>query len=137
MPTQLLTLQVPDVLYHRLKQRAEKANSTVEAAALDALVAAVPVADGLPAEFQEAIAPLSTLDDEALWRAARSHLPRDAAERLEELNLKRQRESLTAAESQAQAELLRQYDLAMLVRAEAAALLHQRGHDVSVLLSRP
>ncbi len=134
MSVQPLTLNVPEPLYHRLKQRAELSNRTVEDAALDVLVAAVPVADELPADLEEAISPLALLDEEALWRAARSHLAAEAAEQLEELHLKRQREGLTEGEAQALAALIRQYERALLVRAQAAALLHQRGHDVSQLL---
>ncbi len=134
MPVQPLTLNVPEPLYHRLKQRAELSNRTIEDAALDVLVAAVPLGDELPADLEEALSPLALLDDEALWQAARSHLAAEAADQLEELHLKRQREGLTEGESQTLAALVRQYERALLVRAQAAALLHQRGHDVSQLL---
>jgi hypothetical protein len=73
------------------------------------------------------------LDDEALWRAARTRLPADAVEELERLHLKRQRQGLTASEDEQVAALVRQYERVMLVRAQAAALLKERGHDVSVL----
>jgi hypothetical protein len=56
---------------------------------------------------------------------------------LEELHLKRQREGLTEGEEQTAAALLRQYERALLVRAQAAALLHQRGHKVEELLTPP
>jgi hypothetical protein len=95
----------------------------------------VPVAEDLPAELEAAICPLIVLDDAALWQAARSHFPTDAAQQLEELHLKRQRAGLTEAEAQTAAALVRQYERAMLVRAQAAALLKQRGHDVSSLLN--
>jgi hypothetical protein len=55
----------------------------------------------------------------------------DAAEELERLHDKRQREGLTDSEAQAAAALTRQYERIMLVRAEAAALLMDRGRDVS------
>jgi len=93
----------------------------------------VPVADELPADLAEAISPLALLDDQALWRAARSHLPLEAATQTEALHFKRQREGLTEAESYTIAGLVRQYERAMLVRAQAAALLKERGHDVSEL----
>jgi hypothetical protein len=44
-------------------------------------------------------------------------------------------QGLTEAEVQEAATLLRQYERVMLVRAHAAALLKQRGHDVSSLLT--
>jgi plasmid stability protein len=135
MTTQTVTLKVPELLYRRLKARANQTQRTVEDEVLDVLAMAVPVADDLPPDLAEAISPLALLDDEALWRAARSQLPPPAAQQLEELHLKRQREGLIEAESQTLAALVRQYERAMLVRAQAAALLKQRGHDVSSLLT--
>jgi plasmid stability protein len=137
MTVQTVTLNIPQALYHRLKERAERSNRTVEDETLNLLAAAVPVADELPPDLEGAISPLAVLDDEALWRAARGRLAGDAAEQLEELHLKKQREGLTEAESQALAGLVRQYERAMLVRAQAAALLRGRGHDISGLLTPP
>ena len=57
--------------------------------------------------------------------------PADVSTELEELHFKRQREGLTANEAERAAELVRQYDRKMLLRAEAALLLKERGHDVS------
>jgi plasmid stability protein len=135
MPTQSVTLHLPDPLYQRLKRRAEQAHRALEDELLDVVAAAVPVADDLPAELTEALSPLALLDDQALWRAARTRLAADAAEELEGLHLKQQREGLSASEAEQAAALLRQYERVMLVRAQAAALLKQRGHDVSVLLT--
>ena len=95
----------------------------------------MPIADELPPDLAEAISPLALLDDEALWRAARSHLPAEASSQMEKLHLKRQREGLSEAEQQTLAGLVRQYERAMLVRAQAAALLKQRGYDVSELIA--
>jgi hypothetical protein len=58
-----------------------------------------------------------------------------AAAELEALHLKRQREGLTDVETQTLARLVRQYERAMLVRAQAAALLKQRGYDVAELIA--
>jgi hypothetical protein len=76
---------------------------------------------------------LALLDDESLWRAARGRLAAEAAERIEQLHLKRQRDDLTETEVQELAALMRRYERAMLVRAQAAALLRQRGHDITSL----
>jgi uncharacterized protein YmfQ (DUF2313 family) len=85
-------------------------------------------------DLEDSLAQLSLLDDQALWRAARTSFAADAAHQLEELHLKRQREGLTESEAQSATTLLQQYERVMLVRAQAAALLKQRGHDVSSLL---
>jgi plasmid stability protein len=135
--TQDITISLPNLLYQKLKARAEQTQRSVEAEALDALVASVPVVDELSADLEASLAQLALLDNEALWRAARTTFAADAAHQLEDLHLKRQREGLTEGEAQAAAALLQQYERAMLVRAQAAALLKQRGHDVSVLLHEP
>ncbi len=80
---------------------------------------------------------MSVLEDESLWRAARAHLAPADARRLEELHQKRQREGLEDAEAWELGPLVRQYERFLLVRAQPAALLKQRGHDVSGLLSQP
>jgi len=89
----------------------------------------------LPPNLERAVRELQELDDEALWRVARDHLPRDAARDLETLNRKQQREGLTAAEEQTLTRLAEAYDRFLLLRAEAAGLLQQRGHDISRLIS--
>jgi plasmid stability protein len=137
MTTHPVTLELPASLYDSLKRRAERANRPVEAELLDVLTAAVPAGEELPDDLAGAVAPLSLLDDEALWRAARSNLASEVASQLEDLHLKRQREGLTDAEAQTLSVLVKHYERAMLIRAQAAAILKQRGHDVSGLLGRP
>jgi plasmid stability protein len=134
MTVQVVTLHLPSPLYEQLKRRAAQAQRTVEAELLDVVATAVPVGDNLPADLAEAISPLALLDNEALWRAARSHLPAEAAAQMEDLHLKRQREGLTEVEEATLKGLVRQYERTMLVRGQAAALLKARGHDVSHLL---
>ena len=137
MASQLVTLHVPDTLFSHIRKRAEQSQRSVEAEVLEVLATAVPADEQLPADLAEAVSPLSLLDDEALGRAARSHMPEQAAKQLEDLHLKRQGEGLTEAETLTLAGLVRQYERTMLVRAQAAALLRQRGHDVSTFLAAP
>lgn len=103
---------------------------------MDLLVDALPGESTLPRHLDAAIAPLALLDDEALWQAARTSVPTDIASELEELHLQQQREGLSDREAARGAMLLRHYERTMLVRAEAARLLHERGRDVSSLLTR-
>jgi hypothetical protein len=74
------------------------------------------------------------LSDEELWRAARNRLPAETRSRLAALNSKQQREELSPSESETLDQLVHQYDKAILLRAEAARLLKERGHEVSTLL---
>ncbi|PKO22800.1 MAG: hypothetical protein CVU38_07510 [Chloroflexi bacterium HGW-Chloroflexi-1] len=133
MTVQTMTLDLPGPLYNRLKQRAERTRRTVEAELLEAAAVSMQAEEDLPADLAQAVSSLRFLDDAALWRAARSHLPTTVSAKTEALHLKRQSEGLTASEVQTLGELMHQYERTMLVRAEAAFLLKQRGYDVSIL----
>ena len=128
-----VTVNLPDALYDRLKRRAAQTQRTIEAELLEVVAASVP--EELPAEIAAAVAPLPLLDDDDLWRAARNRLPAETTDRLEVLHRQRQHTGLSPDETEELSRLVRQYELALLVRAQAAALLHQRGHDVNQLLS--
>jgi hypothetical protein len=94
-----------------------------------------PAGDELPADLAAAVASLGLLTDEELWRAARSRLAAEAAERLEELHFRQQRAAITDAERGEMAALTGQYEWAVLIRAKAVEQLMARGHDVSGLLA--
>ena len=90
--------------------------------------------DELPADMQEAIAALHLLGDDDLWRAARQCLAPEKAAEIESLHIKRQSEGLSVSENEALAALMQEYTRILLVRSRSAALLKQRGHDVSGLI---
>jgi plasmid stability protein len=133
MPTQSLTVQIPDGLYSRLRERATQANRTIEAELVDVLAEAIPVENGLPADLEAELSRLVHVEDLALWQVARERLPDDLATRLQDLHAKRQRDGLTEAEARDMADLVRQYERMMLIRARAVELLKERGHDISSL----
>ena len=137
MSEQTLTLSIPPSIFRMLQDRAEVRKRTVQEEIREILVTAVPESTDLSANLQEAISSLSVLRDDELWRAARSHLAEEDSAELEDLHHKRESEGLSQAESQTLASLMWRYERAMLVRAQAAALLHQRGHDVSCLVTAP
>ncbi len=129
-----LTVHVPDALYDRLERRAARTQRSVQDEVLDLVVAGVATADETEREVAEISASLMLLDDAELWQAARSRLSAEAAAELEALHLKRQREGLTPAEDATATALVRHYERSVFTRAQAAALLVARGHDVSSLL---
>ncbi len=135
MNVQPVTLNLPKSLYNRIRRRAEKSRRTVEAELLDVVAAAIPASEELSEELADAILGLQLLEDESLWRAARSHLPAESVTEMERLHQKRQQEGLSETEIQTLNGLMRQYERFMLVRAQAAVLLNQRGHDVSSLIA--
>jgi hypothetical protein len=90
----------------------------------------------LPESLAQAVAALESFNDDALWRSARhTFLPEDST-RLEALHFKRQDEGLSEAEQGAASQLVEEYERTMLVRAHAAKLLKERGHDISGLIAR-
>ena len=135
MTVQSVTLNLPETLYDWLRQRAEQTHRTIEDELLETVASAIPLTENLPDDLNEAISHLQVLDDEALWRAAKSHLSTEVATEMERLHLKRQREGLTENENQTLEKFVKQYERVMLVRAQAAALLKERGHDVSGLVA--
>ncbi len=90
----------------------------------------------LPAEVEAALAALAGLSIDELWKIVRRPAPPEVAERLAELNDRRQREGLSDAEERIADDLAERLDLVMVMRAEAVALLHARGEDVSELVAR-
>jgi len=134
MAVQAVTVTLPEPLYERLARRAQRTQRTVEAELADAVATLRDEPDELPTDMAEAIAALHLLGDKDLWRAARQSLAPEKAADIEELHLKRQSEGLSASENEALAMLMREYTRIMLVRSRSAALLKQRGHDVSALL---
>jgi plasmid stability protein len=134
---QTLTLDVPDAVYSRLLDRAQRLNRSVELELLDVISTAVGNGEQLASELEEALDALAMMTDDELWNAARNRLARETSDEIRKLHDARQKSGLTSSETDALAQLMRQYDKALLVRARAAALLKSRGHDVQTLLNFP
>lgn len=129
---QSITVQLPDNLYQYVRRRARQGNRSVE----DVVVAFVEQgADDETASAAELVEQLAHLADDDLWRAARLRVADDRAERMQALVWKEQAEGLTAAEQDEADQLQRHARQVMLIRAEAAARLVARGHDVASLRS--
>ena len=85
------------------------------------------------ADVADTLTSLGALDDTTLWQLARSRVADENAARLADLGDRRQRVGLSRDELHEAEALIQRHDRVMVVRAEAAALLKQRGHDVSSL----
>ncbi len=136
MSAQTVTLHLPVSLYDLVRQRAQETRRSLEAVILDVVRSAVGPDDDLPEDLRELIVPLRGLNDEALRRTAMDRFPEEAAARFTELNRKQQAEGLTDKEIRVRDDLRNGYERVMVLRAEAAALLKERGHDVSNLILR-
>jgi hypothetical protein len=135
MATQSLTVHLPDRLYSRLEARASESNRTVEAVLIEILSTAIPAEFEMTPELGNELALLDQLDDSSLWQTAREMLPAETSARLEQTHFKQRGKGLSEMETHALADLVRQYERTMLIRARAAVLLQHRGHDVSTLVA--
>jgi hypothetical protein len=135
MTVHSVTLHLPETLYKRFQQRADWSHRSLETELLEAVASAAPVEEELSRELLADIEALETLGDEDLWRLAREVMSVEARQTLEELHLKQRDEGLSPEEDASRAKLLLEYERTMLIRAQAAKLLKDRGHDISPLLA--
>lgn len=126
-----VTLQIPDLIYQRLVNTANATGRSLEETMLRALkVGSPPDWDNVPDEFKADLAALDRLEDEALWKIATARKTPEEMARYDELLEHNQNGSLPQAEQLELIELRSQTDRFMLRKAQAAALLHWRGHHV-------
>lgn len=137
MSGQTVTVTIPSALFTHLERRAKAENRSVQDEIVEMLLAVAPIPEAYPATNRDFLSQMTLLSDAELWQSAASRLTNEEAAELEALHHKRDREGLSADEECSVAGLMRRYERAMLIRAQAAALLKQRGHDVSVLVKRP
>lgn len=130
MSTATLTLALPEVLYQRLERAAAATKQSLEEVALHALrLGSPPAWDDVPPEFQLELAALEKMDDESLWKIAKSRMSADF-DRRDDL-LAANAEGRLSPDERAELERLRhEEDLFMLRKAHAAALLQWRGRPV-------
>ncbi len=135
MSAHAITIHLPETLYNRFRQRAEWSHRSLETEILDAVASAASVGDELSPELIEAVEGLEKLDDEQLWLLARTAISPEASQELEALHARQRDEGLSPAKDATRAKLIHEYERIMLIRAQAAMLLKNRGHDVSRLLA--
>lgn len=131
MTLQTITLRLPEMLYRQVEHRAQRMRRSVEDELIIVVSTALPTTDNLPLDIAGDLAQLTFLTDAELWQAAQTTLPSRDSERMQALMFKRQRDELTVAEEREAQRLAHRADRTMLVRSQAAALLKDRGHDVS------
>ena len=132
MPTRTVTLRLPESLYTRLQQAAQATRLSLDDMLLYAMqVGSPPQWDDAPAEFQADLAALDRLDDQALWRIARSRKTKADMERYQELLDRNANGVLPANERDELTRLRVEFDRFMLRKVHAAALLRWRGYQRS------
>lgn len=135
IPSRTVTVDLPGEVYERLQQHADQARRPLEAELLDVILSALQQ-DALPDALTATLDQLRLLDSQTLQQMARSHLSTEESAQLEDFNLKQQAEGPDTHERQWRDDLLRQYERTVLIRAEAAGLLKERGIEIGTLVQR-
>lgn len=126
-----LELQLPPTLEAALSTRARAHARSVEDEARLLLETVLE-----PPNYWSEQEQLAVLDDAELWRVAARQVSADESERMQRLAERRKTAGLTPTETEELRRLQGFAQRVMLLRAEAAALLKKRGHDIASLLQR-
>lgn len=126
-----VTLELPQTLYQRLRQKSQQRRSTV----LQELYrfAENDADENTTRDVDKELLWLDALSDEMLWQVARSRVEQNKQDRMLELFDKRDESSLSEIEYAELDEILELGNRITLLRAESALLLKRRGYDVTEL----
>lgn len=124
-------ISLPEPLYLRLQQIAQGTKQSLAEVIVRAVqVGSPPSWEDAPAAFQADLAALDRLDDDTLWRIARSTQLTQDMTRYEELLDKNANGALAPAERLELTQLRQTADRFMLRKAYAVDLLRWRGHAI-------
>ena len=126
-----ISVKLPQATYGKLKRAAELTERSVDEVLSSTLDAALVAPPDLPKELLDELAAMNIMSDSALFLALNPSLTASEYGRLQQLNDEAHDRQLTQAEEQEQDRLLESYQHSMLRRAQAMAVLHQRGHELS------
>ena len=135
MNPQTVTLHLPDATYRRLVELATKSERPLAEEAISVLNSVLTANEELMPTLENQLEHLSLLAEEELWNAATSTASEEENEQMQVLLEKRQREGLTSDELEQLQSLSRRFNQIMMMRAKAAALLQEKGYDISALAS--
>lgn len=125
-----VTLTLPEPLYDRARRLAEEQQVPLEQILVRQLETSLVKLPVLPPEEQAELDALAHLSDQALWTIAREQMPQDDQVRMQILM---DRNNMGTISSEDLAELTQRVEdgqRLMLRKAQAMALLTERGHRV-------
>ncbi len=131
MTDHTITLTLNESVYTQLQRMASQAAQPIEKVLESHLMGEFSSPSTLPEAIQTELAAFRQISDEALWTIAREQTPSDQRERANLLLALNKRLALTPDEESELDQLLEASDRVMLRKAEAAALLTQRGYKVT------
>lgn len=128
MPDQIV-LTVPEDISVRARQIAEAMEQPVEQVLIEHLKTLSTPLPTLPPKQQAELDALHHLSDDALWTIARAQMPDDVQARAHDLMDKNSLGMLTDEEQAELEKLVERADRLMLRKAEASAILRERGYS--------
>ncbi len=134
MTQQTMTITLPEDVFQRLHARSVRSKRPITEETVILLTSSLN-ADLVEPDIDELLAQLQHLTDAELWQAAAVKATAKEETQMQQLLDKQQRQGLTAEEVHEQQQLAIYFERIMLTRAQAAALLKQRGYDVTPLLN--
>jgi len=129
--TQTLTLTLPDSVISKLQRASALTYRSVDEIVAVAVDTTLTAEDELPDELSAELAAMRIFSDDALWAATQPSMSAFEQERLAQINEEAHERPLSTAEQAEQTDLLAAYHRSVLRRAQALALLKQRGHDIT------
>ena len=133
MESQRVTLRLPDSTYRRPVKLASQSQRSLAEETVSLLNAALTTDEERALKVSSQLEQLTFLTDEELWTVATLTASDTDNEQMQRLLEKRQREGFTDNELEQLEGLSERFNRVMLTRAKAAALLHERGYDLSAL----
>lgn len=131
MSEQTIALEIPQPLYQRLQRLAAVTQRPISTLVVQAIDQAVPpLLDKLSPAMQSELADLESLSDDSLWEVARSQVSAAQQERYAELVDKERSDQLNRTEQIELNTLYHSFNVRMLRKAFAAALLRWRGYAI-------
>jgi hypothetical protein len=137
MAVSMIPVQVPEPLYRRLERTAKLTRRTVDEVLASTIAVALPSMSDLPEALANELVSMIWLNDEALRAATQPTFTVEQQKRLSELNDLEDQRSLSAPEQAEREVLLAEYNRSILRRAQAFAVLAQRGYPVPAYTDLP
>lgn len=125
-----INVPLPQSTYRKLQRAAELTYRTVNDVLFDVIESSLPTLPDVPSPLDEELAAMRLLSDNALWAATNPSISAAEQARLSQLNQIAGKRALTLPEVAEQEDLLAAYNYSLLRRAQAFAILSQRGHPI-------
>ena len=137
MALQKLTIELPEKIYQRIASLAKKFDRPFADETIKLIQAALNQESSSTLDVEDRLEQLAFLTERELLKAVKATAAAEDVESMQGLLEKQQREGLTASELEQVQSLSSHFNQIMLVRAKSAALLVERGHDISKLMLQP